>query len=66
MTLGLAAFARLALVEGDAARAALLAGATEGLRRRVGLRALMLLRQGEAELVAQVRQALGRVSRIGG
>ena len=46
VTLCLAAFARLALVEGDAARAALLAGAAEGLRRRVGLRALVVLRQG--------------------
>ena len=59
VTLCLAAFARLALVEGDAERAALLAGAAEGLRRRVGLRALMLLRRPEAELLAQVRQALG-------
>jgi hypothetical protein len=48
-------------VEGDPERAALLAGAVEGLRRRVGLRTLPLplLRQDEAELVAQVRQALG-------
>jgi predicted ATPase/class 3 adenylate cyclase len=59
VTLCLAAFARLALVEGDAERAALLAGAAEGLRRRVGLRALMLLRRPEAELVAQARRALG-------
>ncbi|GAA1239546.1 hypothetical protein GCM10009608_87580 [Pseudonocardia alaniniphila] len=61
LTLCLAAFARLAFVEGDPERAALLAGAVEGLRRRVGLRALPLplLRQDEAELVAQVRQALG-------
>jgi hypothetical protein len=44
---------------GDAERAALLAGAAEGLRRRVGLRAWPLQRQGEAELVAQIRQALG-------
>jgi tetratricopeptide (TPR) repeat protein len=59
VTLCLAAFARLALVAGDAEQAALLAGATEDLRRRVGLRSLVALRQGEAELVAQVRQALG-------
>ena len=59
VTLCLAAFARLAFVEGDPQRAALLAGAAEGLRRRVGLRAWPLLRRGEAELVAQVRQALG-------
>ena len=55
----LAAFARLALVEGDPQRAALLAGAAEGLRRRVGLRAWPLRRREEAELAAQVRQALG-------
>ena len=59
VTLCLTAFARLALVEGDRQRAALLAGAAEGLRGRVGLRALLLLRREEAELVAQVRQALG-------
>ncbi len=59
MTLCLAAFARLVFVEGDPERAALVAGAAEGLRRRVGLRAWPITRQGEAELVAQVRQALG-------
>ena len=59
VTLCLTAFARLAFVEGDPQRAALLAGAAEGLRRRVGLRAWPLLRREEAELVAQVRQALG-------
>jgi predicted ATPase len=58
VTLCLAAFARLAFAEGDPQRAALLAGAAEGLRRRVGLRAWPLLRRDEAELVAQVRQAL--------
>ena len=46
VTLCLAAFAQLAFVEGDPERAALLAGAAEGLRRRVGLRAWPLLRQG--------------------
>ena len=59
VTLCLAAFARLALVEGDPQRAAVLAGAAEGLRRRVGLRAWPLRRREEAELAAQVRQALG-------
>jgi predicted ATPase len=59
VTLCLAAFAQLALVEGDAERAALLAGAAEGLRRRVGLRAWQLLRRPEAELLAQLRRALG-------
>ena len=60
VTLCLAAFARWALVAGDPERAALVAGAAEGLRRRAGLRTWPMLRQGEAELVAQVRQALGR------
>ena len=45
VTLCLAAFARLAFVEGDPERAALLAGAADGLRRRVGLRAWPLLRR---------------------
>ena len=44
---------------GDPERAALLAGAADGLRRRAGLRAWPMLRPGEADLVAQVRQALG-------
>jgi predicted ATPase len=59
VTLCLAAFAELAFVAGDQERAALLAGAAEGLRRRVGLGAWPTLRRGEAELVAQARQALG-------
>jgi predicted ATPase len=59
VTLCLTAFAQLAFVEGDGERAALLAGAAEGLRQRVGLRAWPLQRQGEAQMVAQIRQALG-------
>ena len=59
VTMCLAALARWALVAGDPERAALVAGAAEGLRRRAGLRAWPILRQGEADLVAQVRQALG-------
>ena len=55
----MAAFARLAFAEGNQDRAALLAGAADGLRRRVGLRAWPMLRRGEADLAAQVRQALG-------
>jgi predicted ATPase len=54
----LAAHAWLALAEGDPERAALLEGAAEGLRRRVGLPTWPLLRRVEAELVAQVRQRL--------
>jgi ATP/maltotriose-dependent transcriptional regulator MalT len=59
VTLCLTAFAQLAFVQGEGERAALLAGAAEGLRQRVGLRAWPLQRQGEAQLVAQIRQALG-------
>jgi len=59
VTLCLAAFAQLAFAEGDPERAALLAGAAEGLRGRAGLRTWPMLRQGEAQLAAQIRQALG-------
>jgi hypothetical protein len=57
VTLCLTAFARLALAEGDPEQAALLAAAAEGLQRRVGLRAWPMLRQGDAELTGQIRQA---------
>ena len=59
VTLALIAFARLALADGDPGRAALLAAAAEGLRRRAGLQVWPVLRRGEAELVAQIREALG-------
>jgi len=59
VSLCLAAQARLASGEGDPERAALLEGAADGLRRRVGLRAWPMLRPTEAELTAQLRQALG-------
>jgi hypothetical protein len=55
VSLCLVAFARLAFAEGDPGRAALLAGAAEGLRRRAGLQAWPVLRRGEADLVAQIR-----------
>ena len=58
LTLCLTALAQLAFVEGDGERAALLTGAAEGLRQRVGLRAWPLQRQGESQMVAQIRQAL--------
>jgi hypothetical protein len=45
--------------EGDPERAALLEGAAQGLRGRVGLPAWPHLRRVEAELVAKVRQRLG-------
>ena len=59
VTLCLAAHARLAFGEGDAEQAALLEGAADGLRRRVGLRAWPMLRPTETELTAQLRQVLG-------
>ena len=61
VTLCLAGYAWLAFADGDPDRAALLEGAAEGLRRRVGLRAWPHLRRVEADLVAQVRQRLGAV-----
>jgi predicted ATPase len=59
VTLCLTAFARLAFVEGDLRRAALLAGAADGQRRRVGLRPWPLLRRDEAAMVEQIHEALG-------
>jgi tetratricopeptide (TPR) repeat protein len=59
VTLCLAAYAQLALAEGDPQRAAQLKGAADGLRQRVGLSAWPYLRRLEAELVTQIRQRLG-------
>ena len=59
VTLCLAAYARLAFGEGDPERTALLEGAADGLRRRVGLHAWPMLRPTETELTAQLRKALG-------
>jgi tetratricopeptide (TPR) repeat protein len=58
MTLALGAFGRLALMEGDAVRAATLAGAADGLRRRAGVRPWPMLRRPETELVDELRQTL--------
>jgi tetratricopeptide (TPR) repeat protein len=59
VTVCLAAYAQLALAEGDPQRAAQLKGAADGLRQRVGLSAWPYLRRLEAELVTQIRQRLG-------
>jgi tetratricopeptide (TPR) repeat protein len=59
VTLCLAGYAQLAFADGDPDRAALLEGAAEGLRRRVGLPAWSHLRRVEGELVARVRHRLG-------
>jgi predicted ATPase len=58
VALTLSAYARLEFAEGDPERAARLEGAAVGLRKRVGLQAWPMLRQGEAELVTQIRQTL--------
>ena len=55
----LTGYSRLALASGDAERAALLAGAAEGLRRRVGLRPWPMQRRGEADLVTRIGEAPG-------
>jgi predicted ATPase len=60
ITLCLSGYAQLAFAEGEPERAALLEGAAEGLRRRVGLSAWPHLRKVEADLVAEVRQKLGQ------
>jgi hypothetical protein len=59
VTLCLAGYAQLAFADGDLDRAALLEGAAEGLRRRVGQPAWPHLRRLEGELVARVRHRLG-------
>jgi predicted ATPase len=59
VTLCLSGYAQLAFADGDPDRAALLEGAAEGLRRRVGLSAWPDLRRVEADLVAGVRHRLG-------
>jgi predicted ATPase len=58
VTLCLSGYAQLAFAEGDPELAALLEGAAEGLRRRVGLPAWPHLRRVEADLVTQVRHRL--------
>jgi len=59
VTLCLTAYAWLAIAEGNPERAALLQGAAEGLRRRVGVSAWPHLRRVETDLVAKIRQGLG-------
>ena len=59
VALCLAIFARLAFAAGNPQQAALLAGALDGLRSRVGQRPWPMLRRGEAELAADIREALG-------
>jgi predicted ATPase len=60
LTLCLSALARLALAAGDPERAAVVLGAADGLRRRASLRLWPSLRGGEADLTAQLEQAMGR------
>jgi hypothetical protein len=53
------AYSRLAYAEANLQRAALLAGAAEGIRQRAKLRAWPTMRRGEAEAVAQIHQTFG-------
>ena len=50
----LAAFAQLAVAEGDLEQSALLAGAAEGVRQRAGLRAWPAIPRREGDLATQV------------
>jgi hypothetical protein len=59
LSLTLSGFAQLALVTGDAERAALLVGASDGLRRRLGMRSWPILRRGDDDLASEIREALG-------
>jgi predicted ATPase len=59
VTFALVTSAELAVAEGDVRRAVMALGATEGLRRRAGLRAWPSTRPREAELVTRVRQGIG-------
>jgi predicted ATPase len=59
----LVGFSRVALASGKPERAAFLAGAADGLRRRVGLRPWPMQRRDEANLVAQIGEALGPTRR---
>jgi predicted ATPase len=61
VTLCLAGYAQLAFADGDTDRAALLEGAADGLRRRVGQPAWPHVRRVEADLVALVKRTLGEV-----
>ena len=58
VTFSLVATAELALAEGDARRAAMALGATDGLRLRAGLRAWPSMRPREAELATRVKQEI--------
>jgi hypothetical protein len=59
VSLCLAGMARLALATGEPRRAALVAGAAEGLSRRAGIRAWPTQLREEAELAAELRRTLG-------
>jgi predicted ATPase len=59
VTLSLAGYAQLAFADGNPHRAALLAGAADSLRRRVGQPAWPHVRRVEADFVARVKGTLG-------
>jgi hypothetical protein len=59
LTLCFVAFARLAVAEGEPERAALVAGAAQGLRQRAGLREWPTQRQRDADLIRRIGDVLG-------
>jgi non-specific serine/threonine protein kinase len=59
MTLGMSGFIWLAAAEGDLEQAALLTGAIDGLRQRIGIQLWPILRSRRQERVAKARAALG-------
>jgi predicted ATPase len=60
VTLSLAAFATVALAEGDAERAAMFLGAADGMRRRAGLRPWPNApRRAGGDIVVRIREQLG-------
>jgi predicted ATPase len=59
VTMSLTGLARLAFAAGDPERAAAMLGAADGLRRRASLALWPSLRGGEADLAAQVVEAIG-------
>lgn len=59
VSLCLGGYAKLAFAQGDVERAALLSGAADGLRKRIGLQLWPILRRRRGHVVGSVHAALG-------
>src|SRR5262249_13109582 len=59
MTLSMSGYTRLAAAEGNPEQAALLLGAIDGLRQRVGIQICPILRPRRQERLAEARASLG-------